>query len=162
MLCMMTALSFPAKSYAMEAGDEIEVTNSINTVKTEESPCQVNLKLDTDDDFSLSVYAEIENVDTGNIYRLSLYKDNSYMDKCFLEEGTYKVLEISSYEDSSGLYSFTYPKDFTIKEGETIDLETSLNTKEDPPKKEEISLSTKRQKSHLTLKSITRVKAKEK
>ena len=143
MLCMVAALSFPAKAYAMEAGDEIEVTNSINTVQSETSPCQVNFKLNAEDTFSLSVYAEIENTDTGNIYRLSLYKDNSYMDKCFLEEGTYKVLEISSYEDSSGLYSFTYPEDFTIKEGETIDLETSLNTKEKTKKEEEISLSPK-------------------
>ncbi len=144
MLCMVTALSFPAKAYAMEAGDEIEVTNSINTIQSETSPCQVYFKLNAEDTFSLSVYAEIENTDTGNIYRLSLYKDNSYMDKCFLEEGTYKVLEISSYEDSSGLYSFTYPDDFTIKAGETIDLETSLNTKEESKKDEEISITPKK------------------
>ena len=127
-LLTITGIKLSAQAAEPDAGDEIAVTESISTKETTETPSQINLSLKSDDDFTLSVYAEIQNTDTGKIYRLSLYHDNEYLDKCFVEEGTYKVLEIASYEDSTGAYSFTYPEDFTLKSGETIDLATSIST----------------------------------
>ncbi|SDB69686.1 hypothetical protein [Butyrivibrio sp. INlla16] len=129
-LLTISSAALPVCAMEDSCGDEIAVTESITTKQSEVSPCQVNLSLNADEAFTLSVYAEIQNTDTGNIYRLNLYHDNKYMDKCFVEEGNYKVLEIASYEDSTGTYSFTYPEDFSIKSGDTIDLVTMISEKE--------------------------------
>ena len=129
-LLTITTTALPVCAMEDGCGDEIAVTESITTKQTEETPCQVNLSLNADEAFTLSVYAEIQNKDSGNIYRLNLYHDNKYMDKCFVEEGNYKVLEIASYEDSTGTYSFTYPEDFTVKSGDTVDLVTMISEKD--------------------------------
>lgn len=129
-LLTITTTALPVCAMEDDCGDEITAVESMTTKQSEETPCQVNLSLNADEAFTLSVYAEIQNTDTGNIYRLNLYHDNKYMDKCFVEEGNYKVLEIASYEDSTGTYSFTYPEDFSVKTGDTIDLVTIISEKE--------------------------------
>ena len=113
------------------AGDEIDIIDAMTTKQSEATSAQINFRCSVPDEFSQSIYVEIENVDSKSVYSLPLYKDNNYEQRCFVSEGNYKILEISAYDDVTGTYKFSYPEDFSVDKNETVDLSTALITDSD-------------------------------
>lgn len=108
-------------------GDELEYIEAINTKQTDKTPCQINYSLEVPDGFGIPVYAVVESLDTGKLYRLPLYVNNNYTQRCFVPAGNYKVSEVSCAEDNTGTYRFTYPEEFNLSDKGSKDLVSTLS-----------------------------------
>ncbi len=125
----------PAGSSRQEAGSGDDVyIDAIFTERDEKRTAQVNMTLLLPDDLRLDVFADLRCINSHTVYRLPLYFDNGYAQRCYVEPGEYTVTNIGVYGDSTGKYSFVYPEDFSISENEVIDLYTMLADEEDVQK----------------------------
>lgn len=115
----------------MVKAEERILIPSVSMRESEEAKNQLSLRADLPEHFSLSAYAIITDLSSGDSYELPLYSANDYEDHLFLPDGTYRVSEIAVYEDSAGLYEFTYPSDFTVEGGTHTQLSTTLTNYEE-------------------------------
>ncbi len=107
-------------------GDELCVIDALTTSMSDETSAQISFTADVPEEFTFPIYVDVKNTDTNDIYRLTLYKENGFLQHCYVNEGNYSVAEIACTEDNTGTYSFEYPKDFSLEKGGAIDLHTGL------------------------------------
>ncbi len=112
-------------------GDEAEIINALDTAYAEDSSCEIDAKAAVPEYFGLNIYINIKNLDNGKIYQIPLYKENAYRQRCYVPEGSYTVMEVSVFEDSTGAYPFTCPDDFHMDADETHSLEITLGNYEE-------------------------------
>ena len=110
-------------------GDDIYI-DALFTERDEKRSAQVNMTALLSDDLRLDVFADLRCITSHTVYRLPLYFENGYMQRCYVEPGEYTVTNISVFGDSTGKYSFVFPEDFSISENEVIDLFTMLTDEE--------------------------------
>ena len=125
----LTGLPSTACIAAEIAEDDVYI-DAVATVPDEELNCQINLTAFLPEKFGLDCYADIRNMDTHRVYRLSLHPENDYTQICYVEPGTYMVTNIGVFDDSTGKYEFLFPEDFILSEGEAVDLITMLSDEE--------------------------------
>ena len=92
------------------------------TMPDELRSCQINMTALLPDELRIDLYADVRNVSTHTVYRLPLYYENGYTQRCFVEPGEYAVTNIGVYDDSTGKYSFVFPEDFVLSDNEAVDL----------------------------------------
>ncbi|MBQ7564986.1 MAG: hypothetical protein IJT16_13485 [Lachnospiraceae bacterium] len=100
------------------------------TMPDERRSCQINMTALLPDELRIDLYADVRNVSAHTVYRLPLYFDNGYMQRCFVEPGEYTVTNIGVYDDSTGKYAFVFPEDFVLSDNEAVDLFTMLADEE--------------------------------
>ena len=137
----LTGLSGTACIAAETAEDDVYI-DAVATVPDEEHNCQINMTAFLPDKFGLDCYADIRNMDTHRVYRLSLHPENGYTQVCYVEPGTYMVTNIGVFGDSTGRYDFLFPEDFILSEGEAVDLITMLSDEEEVQKEIDERLGT--------------------
>ncbi|MCR5789782.1 MAG: hypothetical protein K6G83_07830, partial [Lachnospiraceae bacterium] len=100
------------------------------TMPDELRSCQINMTALLPDELRIDLYADVRNVSTHTVYRLPLYYENGYTQRCFVEPGEYAVTNIGVYDDSTGKYAFVFPEDFALSDNEAVDLFTMLADEE--------------------------------
>lgn len=130
--------------YVYNTGDEETVISALNTAFAEDSSCEVDAKGIVPEDFGLNIYINIKNLDTGVIYMIPLYKENSYRQRCYVRPGSYTVTDVSVFEDTTGKYPFTYPDDFNVTDNGSHEIEVTLENYEEV--EQEIADRTERYK----------------
>lgn len=111
-----------------EVEDEHPVVESITTSYTDETSGMICLTAIVPDNFGMSVYAQVENVDTGVVYNLPMYAENGYFERCYVPEGNYAFQIVAVYGDNKNEYSFDFPMNqFFVEAKGSAEYELNLN-----------------------------------
>lgn len=114
------------------SGDGLEggIRDVTNLPSSEENNCQLTISADLPEGFDANVFVQLKNYSTGSIYQYTLYAVNSFVQRGYVPEGEYRVLECSIYDDINGTFPFLIPEDFEMKYGEVKALTLSLKDRE--------------------------------
>lgn len=123
-LCAMLAVAQPVMVSAAELteaviqqeqeGDGYEMIESIDTMKSEQTPCFVSVETLCPEGFGLNTYVLLQD-DEGRMYRVSIHSENHYVGQIYLAEGHYTVTEISVFDDYKQEYPFVAEEaEFTL------------------------------------------------
>jgi len=104
--------------------------DAVSAMPDEPRNCQINMTAILPEELRLALFADVRNISTHTVYRLPLYFDNGYTQRCYVESGKYSVTNIGVYDDATGKYDFIFPEDFALSEHETVDLFTMLADEE--------------------------------
>ena len=118
--------SIESSDFPRPEADETNIISALNTAYANDNSCEIDAVGIVPDDFGLNFYINVKNMDTGDIYQIPLYKENSYKQRCYVKDGSYTVLDVSVFEDAIGRYPFTIPDDFNMKPDETLTLTVTL------------------------------------
>ena len=78
------------------------------------------------DYFTLGTYVEIENEDTGDIYRITATASNDYIARMYIPPGSYRILMCGVYDDVTSEYPMETPDDFVIEYGANHNIFSTL------------------------------------
>ncbi len=115
--------------------DEQAIIESMATQPNEQSPAQVNVTAVLPDQFGLSCYVMIQDAETGIMYRLTLYSNNGYYDRCYIPEGLYYITDMHVFDDNTGKYPFDVlssnlstgnPNEFQAMKSQIANIEITL------------------------------------
>lgn len=135
---------------AME--DEHPIVESINTSYTDETSGMICLTAIVPANFGMSVYAQVENVDTGIVYNLPMYAENGYFERCYVPEGNYAFQIVAVYGDNKNEYSFDFPMNqFYVKAKGSAEYELNLNNFD------EINLEIQEKRGEIAVDNTTHV-----
>ncbi len=105
----------------------IELEEAITeTTKSSENNAQINFSCRIPEYFTLGAYIELQNEDTGKIYRIFATSNNEYIGRMFVPDGKYHVMICGIWEDNTSKYPMTQPNDFEIEENGVITVESTL------------------------------------
>ncbi len=107
-------------------GLEGEIIDVMNIGSSEENNCQVTINADLPENFDANIYVQLKNYDTGAIYQYTLYAVNNFVQRGYIPEGEYRVIECSVYDDINNSFPFNTVEDFTLKYGEVKTITVSL------------------------------------
>lgn len=134
--------------------DEHPVVESVTTNYTNETSGMICLTAIVPANFGLSVYAQVENVDTGVVYNLPMYSDNSYFERCYVPAGNYAFQMVGVYGDSKNEYSFDFPSSqFYVAEKGSAEYELDLNNYD------EVELQIQEKRGELVIDKTEHVKS---
>ncbi len=96
------------------------------TKKSSENNAQINFSCRIPEYFTLGAYVELQNEETGNIYRIYATNGNEYNGRMFVPDGSYHVIICGIWEDNTSKYPMTQPEDFTVEENGVVTIESTL------------------------------------
>ena len=114
------------------AGDglEGELIDVTNLPSSEENNCQLTIAADLPDGFDANIFVQMKNYTNGNIYQYTLYAVNKFLQRGYVPEGEYCMIECGLYDDVNGTFPFILPEDFVLKNGEVKAITLTLKDKE--------------------------------
>lgn len=92
-----------------------------------EKSCQITINLDVPNHFDLPCYAVICNLDTFEMTKINLIKQNDYRGRENVVPGTYTIAQISVVDDVTGQYPFDLPTEpYILEENSTTTFSSRL------------------------------------
>lgn len=105
-------------------------TQTVEASEVKPNNCQITITADVPEEFGLSMYAVLIDIDTGDTYNISVLRPNGYTNYIEVPAGNYKLVEKSVYEDYAG--DFLLESDVSIinaKAGQNYTVILSLQNK---------------------------------
>lgn len=117
-------------------GDGLEggIIDVTNLPSSEENNCQLTIAANLPEGFDANILVQLKNYSTGSIYQYTLYAVNSFVQRGYVPEGEYRMIECGIYDDVNGTFPFIIPDDFEMKYGEVKALTVELKDRESAEK----------------------------
>lgn len=105
-----------------------QVIESAYTSYSDDTSSMICITAIVPDNFNTTVYARVRNLDTSIIYKLTMYAENNYFDRCYVPAGNYSFEIMAVSGDSANTYSFDFPiKQFYVDAKQSAEYEILLN-----------------------------------
>ena len=103
-MCLMS-VSMSVAAEELSADGDFSYVEHTDTVRDEESSCQLTVATECPAGFGLNTYVVVSDAD-GLMYRVSLSEENGYQDRMYVKPGEYRVVEAKVFDDNTGRYPF--------------------------------------------------------